>query len=225
MTVRAWLKTIIYDERDFILSITNFPFISSNIPTTHVYGSYISQLIQYSRTCVCYQTFCDRGLLLTRNLQNQWFIVVKYYSRHNDLVNSNGISYVTYDHGYVPFVTWSWICSVCPSNNPVLLSSFMNYYGIWLIIEFLTWVRHRLSLIEQSSSPLFVSGVRVVRSLVVCLVFCRPLLSFVFVFPSLIYGSRYCKLLLYTCRNNKRYMAGVCRNNKRYMAGVSSCLT
>jgi hypothetical protein len=81
---------------------------------------------------------------------------------------------LSHDHGYVPCVL-------------VTIPSF--FPRSWIITEydlsFLTWVRHRLSLIEQSSSPLFVSGVRVVRSLVVCLVFCRPLLSFVFVFPFL----------------------------------------
>jgi hypothetical protein len=39
----------IYDKRDdFNFPIVNFPFICSNIPAAHVYGVYISQLIQQS---------------------------------------------------------------------------------------------------------------------------------------------------------------------------------
>jgi hypothetical protein len=41
------------------------------------YGIYISQLIRYSRTCGSYQDFLDRGLLLTRKLLTQGFLLVK----------------------------------------------------------------------------------------------------------------------------------------------------
>jgi hypothetical protein len=41
---------------------------------------YISQLIQYSRACSFYQDFLDRGLLLTRKLLNQVFLLVKLKS-------------------------------------------------------------------------------------------------------------------------------------------------
>ena len=43
------MKTKRYDKRDdFIFPIVNFPFISSNIPASRVYGVYISQPIRYS---------------------------------------------------------------------------------------------------------------------------------------------------------------------------------
>jgi len=54
-------------------------------------GVYISQLIQYSRACDSYQDFLDRGLLLTRKLLNQWFLLVKIYDRHHDLVDHYGV--------------------------------------------------------------------------------------------------------------------------------------
>ena len=90
-----WLRTKHYDIRDdFNFLIVNFPFICSNIPAVPAYGVYISQLIQYSRTCASYQDFLDRGMLLTRKLLNQGFLSVKlksslrkFYGRHHVLVN------------------------------------------------------------------------------------------------------------------------------------------
>ena len=70
-----------YDERDdFNFTIVNFPFICSKIPAAPANGEYISQLIRYSRACGYYQDFLDRGLLLTRKLLNQGFILVKLKS-------------------------------------------------------------------------------------------------------------------------------------------------
>ena len=49
------LQTSIYDKRDdFNFHITNFPFLSSNIPTSPAYGVFISQLIRYARACSSY---------------------------------------------------------------------------------------------------------------------------------------------------------------------------
>ena len=93
------LRTKLYDKRcDFNFPIVNFPFKCSNIPAAPAYGVYISQLLRYSRACVCYQDFLDRGLLLTKKLLNQGFLLVrlkslnrKYYGRHHDLVDRYGI--------------------------------------------------------------------------------------------------------------------------------------
>ena len=75
----------------------NFPFICNNIPAAPAYGIYISQIILYSIACGSYQDFLDRGLLLTRKLLNQVFLLVKSsllkcYGRHHDLVDRYGIS-------------------------------------------------------------------------------------------------------------------------------------
>ena len=94
------LRTKLSDKRDdFNFPIVNFPFICSNIPAAPAYGVYISQLIRYSRTCSSYQDFLDRGLLLTRKLLNQQFLLAKLksslrmlYDRHHDLVARYGIS-------------------------------------------------------------------------------------------------------------------------------------
>jgi hypothetical protein len=90
------LRTKLYDQRDdFNFPIVNFPFICSNIPTVPAYGAYISQLIRYSRAGGSCQDVLDRGLLLTRKLLNQGFLLVKlksshrkFYGRHHDLVDA-----------------------------------------------------------------------------------------------------------------------------------------
>ena len=70
------LRTKLYDKSDdFNFPIVNFPFICSKITAASAYGVHISQLIRYSRACGSY-----RGLLLTRKLLNQWFLLVKLKS-------------------------------------------------------------------------------------------------------------------------------------------------
>ena len=55
-------KTKLYYKRDdFSFPIVNFPFLSSNIPAAPAYGVYISQSIRYSRACISYHDFLDRG--------------------------------------------------------------------------------------------------------------------------------------------------------------------
>jgi hypothetical protein len=94
------LRTKLYDKRDYFnFPIVKFPFICSNIPAAPAYGVYISHLIRYSRACGSYHDFLDRGLLLTRKLLIQGFLLAKlkssfrkFYSRHHDLVDHYGIS-------------------------------------------------------------------------------------------------------------------------------------
>ena len=67
--------------------------------STCIIMEYISQLIRDSRACDSYQDFLDIGLLLTKKLPNQGFLLVKLkssirkcYVRHHDLVDRYGIS-------------------------------------------------------------------------------------------------------------------------------------
>ena len=56
------LRTSLYDKRDdFNFSFTNFPFLSSNIPSLPAYGVFISQLIRYARDCSSYECFILKG--------------------------------------------------------------------------------------------------------------------------------------------------------------------
>jgi hypothetical protein len=70
-----------------------------NISAAPAYGVYISQMIRYSRVCGSYKNSLDRGLLLTRKVLNQGFLLVKLksslwkrYGLHHDLVDRYGIS-------------------------------------------------------------------------------------------------------------------------------------
>ena len=90
------MRTKLYDKRDDLnFPIVNFSLICSNIPAAPAYGVYIYQFMR----CCSYQDFLDRGLLLTRKLLNQGFLLVKwksslrkFYGRHHDFVDLYGIS-------------------------------------------------------------------------------------------------------------------------------------
>jgi hypothetical protein len=80
------------------IEISKTRFLCSNISAALACGVYVSQLIRYSRACGSYQNFRDRGLLLTRKLLNQEFLLVKlrsslpmFYGHHHDLVDRYGI--------------------------------------------------------------------------------------------------------------------------------------
>ncbi|KAK3101641.1 hypothetical protein FSP39_005107 [Pinctada imbricata] len=56
------MNTSLYDKRDdFNFSITNFPFLSSNIPSSPAYGVFISQLIRFARASTKYTDFVLRA--------------------------------------------------------------------------------------------------------------------------------------------------------------------
>ena len=64
------LYTSLYDKRDeFNFHITNFTFLSSNIPSSPAYGVFISQLIRYTRASSSYECFilrrCDFPISLS----------------------------------------------------------------------------------------------------------------------------------------------------------------
>jgi hypothetical protein len=86
---------------------------------------FIYQLMRYSRVCGSYHDNHDRGLLLTRKLLNQGFLVVKlksslrkFYGHHNDLVNRQGIS--------VSQMTTYFL----RLNHKPLLFSFMTHHRV-----------------------------------------------------------------------------------------------
>ena len=151
----------------------NFPFICSNIPAVPAYGVYISLLIRYSRACGSYQDVLDRGLQLTRKLLNQWFLLGKLKWSLRKFLSWLGWpiwnTCVTNDHGYVPLV----------------VKTSQSFPHSWLITGFVTRLTRRVPLVEQErftlpkhlSSPPIFSGVRVTRSLVLCVCFVDRCLS------------------------------------------------
>ena len=94
------LHTSIYDKRDdFNFHITNFPFLSSNIPSSPAYGVFISQLIRYARTCSSYECFIMRARRLSSKLLKQGYLVErlkssfrKFYGRYGDLIQQYEVS-------------------------------------------------------------------------------------------------------------------------------------
>jgi len=109
-------RTKLYDKRVIsIFLLVKFSIICSNIPASPAYGVYISQLIRYSRAC---------GMLLTRKLLNQGFLLVKlkssrrmFYGRHHDMVDRYGISVsqMTTDMFHLSqILPGSFLIVVCP---------------------------------------------------------------------------------------------------------------
>ena len=86
-------RTSLCDKRDdFNFHITNFPFLSSNIPSSPAYGVFISQLIRYARACSSYECFILRAMRLFNKLLGQGYVkerlkssLRKFYGRYGDL--------------------------------------------------------------------------------------------------------------------------------------------
>ena len=97
--------------------------ICSNIPAAPAYGVYISQLIRYSRACGSYQDFLERGLMLTRKIQNQGFLF------HVFRLLTDFVCLYTYE-------LWLSLCKIVRSSVILLLpllvklkSSLQKLYG------------------------------------------------------------------------------------------------
>ena len=94
------LRTSLYDKRDdFNFHITNFPFLSSNIPSSPAYGVFISQLIRYARACSSYECFILRAPRLSSKLRRQGYVMErlksslrKFYGRYGDLIKHYEVS-------------------------------------------------------------------------------------------------------------------------------------
>ena len=94
------LHTCIYDNQDdFNFHITNFPFLSSNMPSSPAYGVFISQLIRYARACSWYECFILRARRVSSKLPKQEYLLErlktslrKFYGRYGDLIQQYEVS-------------------------------------------------------------------------------------------------------------------------------------
>jgi hypothetical protein len=166
-------QILTWESCDFLSSVLIcFNCLESDAPAYRV-QVYISQLIRcFPRTYCSEQDVLDWRLLLTRKLLKQGFLLVnlksslrKFYNRHHDLVNRYEIS-VSHTTTYVPIVVDTSRSSPHPR----------------LAIGCVTRVTRRVPLVEpilltpqHMCSPLVFSGVRVARSLFVCVLFCRAM--------------------------------------------------
>ena len=85
-----------------------------------------------------------------------------------------------------PWLGWL-LWNICVTNDnryvPLVVNTSRSFPHSWLVTGFVTrltrWVplveQELLTLLEHLSSPLVFSGVRVTRSLVLCVMFCRSL--------------------------------------------------
>ncbi|KAK3093644.1 hypothetical protein FSP39_018346 [Pinctada imbricata] len=75
------LNTSLYDKRDdFSFHISNFPFMSSNIPSSPAYGVFASQLIRHARACSKYEDSIIRARRLASKLLVQGYITQRLKS-------------------------------------------------------------------------------------------------------------------------------------------------
>ena len=94
------LCTSLYDKRDdFNFHITNFPFLSSNIPSSPAYGVFISQHIRCARVCSSYECFIPMAARLPSKLLGQGYVMellkssfTKFYGRYGDLIKHYEVS-------------------------------------------------------------------------------------------------------------------------------------
>ena len=94
------LRTSLYDKPvDFNFHITNFPFLSSNIPSSLAYVVFISQLIRYARACSSYECSILRAVRLSSKLHGQGYVrerlkssLRKFSGRYGDLIKHYEVS-------------------------------------------------------------------------------------------------------------------------------------
>ena len=94
------LRTSLSDQRDDLnFYITNFPSLSSNIPSSPAYGVFISQLIRYARACSSYKCCILRAARLSSKLLGQGYVMErlksslrKFYGRYGDLIKHYEVS-------------------------------------------------------------------------------------------------------------------------------------
>ena len=135
------LRTSLYDKRDdFNFHITNFRFLSSNIPSTPAYGVFISQLIRYARACSSYECFILRAARLPFKLLRQGYVMErlksslrKFYGRYGDLIKHYEVSLSQMLHDILGHDHIQW--------HPQLIRHYTNFAKLlpnWTLIPILT---------------------------------------------------------------------------------------
>ncbi|KAK3101451.1 hypothetical protein FSP39_003670 [Pinctada imbricata] len=105
----------LYVKRDdFNFSITNFPFLRSNITSSPVYGVFISQLIRYARASTKYTDFVLRARRLSDKLLSQGYVcdrltssLRKFYGRYGELVIHYDVPLSRMVDGILPYTIWT----------------------------------------------------------------------------------------------------------------------
>ena len=94
------LPTSLYDKHDdFNFHITNFSFLSSNIPYSPAYGDFISHLIRYAGACPSYKCFILRAARQSSKLVRQRYVRERLKSSLSLLLRTPGaFVQICWDH-------------------------------------------------------------------------------------------------------------------------------
>ena len=120
--------------------ITNFPFPSSNIPSSPAYGVFISQLIRYARACSSYECFILRAMRLSNKLLGQEYVkerlkssLRKFYGRYGDLTKQYEVPLSRMFHDILDDDHIQW--------HPPLIGHYTNFWPllIWTLLPNLTF--------------------------------------------------------------------------------------
>ena len=158
------LHTSIYDKRDDLnFRITNFPFLSSNIPSSPAYGVFISQLIRCARAFSSNECFIQRARRLSSKLLKQGYLAErlksslrKSYGRYGNLIQQYEVSLSRMLNPW-PTVTSQ---PIRHSTNFMTFIPSLTFTELWVVsIEHLqrVWIasRERLPFRTPGSAPPF----------------------------------------------------------------------
>ena len=96
MYAKSLIPRNLLDNIYMCVSFVNFPFLSSNIPTSPAYG--VLQLIRYARACSSYWCLILRAVRLSHKLHEQGYVKErlkmssrKFYGRYWDFIKHSNI--------------------------------------------------------------------------------------------------------------------------------------
>ena len=153
------LQFSIYDKSDDFnfhitnISITNFPFLSSNIPASTAYAFFISQRIRYARACSSYGCFILRATRLSNKFHEQGhakerlkLLLRKFYGRY-------GGSYQTIWRS--PLTNAKWPSVAWPKTMTTLhRSDFIPIRGLFTELDHLpNYERFPLNICDGRGMP------------------------------------------------------------------------
>ena len=172
------LHTSLYGKRDdFNFHITNFPFLSSNIPSSPAYGVFISQLIRYARACSSYECFILRAARLSSKLLGQGYVMErlksslrKFYGRYGDLIKHYEVSLSQMLHDILGHDHVQW--------HPQLIRQYTNlrtyyrtglYYRFWPYYQILEVSKGHCNGCDMPTEDAYSSGHLVLSNFGTCM--------------------------------------------------------
>ena len=104
----------IFDNFNF--HITNFLFLSSNIPSSPAYSVFISKLFRYVRACSSYECYILRAVRVSNKLRGQGYVkeclkssLPKFFGRYGNIIKQ-------YEAPYSKCYTTFWRITIYSDN-------------------------------------------------------------------------------------------------------------